>query len=208
MTFTHRTKQLKSLRSTDDRVVRESTPVDYIPWDDFMTFPVRARTWSEVTGIAKRVYMSRDQLIRRFGKKIGKAIPMQRDNRGNKTQNTTLQASDQDKGEVFEIWYKDDQKVYWASLGYDYLADRKDDPLNLENFWPVPRPLFANPTNNTLIPVPDYIQYEDQAIQIDECTQRIAMLTKAAKITGVYNAAAKDIQRMFQESVENELIPD
>ena len=33
------------------------------------------------------------------------------------------------------------------------------------------------------------------------------MLTKAAKITGVYNAAAKDIQRMFQESVENELIP-
>ena len=197
----------EKLESTNDRVVRESTPVDYIPWDDFMYFPVRARTWNEVTAIAKRVYMSRDQLIRRFGKKIGKAIPMQRDNRGNKTQNTTLQASDQDKGEVFEIWSKDDQRVYWASLGYDYLCDRKEDPLNLENFWPVPRPLFANPTNNTLIPVPDYIQYEDQAIQIDECTQRIAMLTKAAKITGVYNAAAKDIQRMFQESVENELIP-
>ena len=41
----------------------------------------------------------------------------------------------------------------------------------------------------------------------NDLTQRIAMLVKAAKITGVYNAAAKDIQQMFQESVENKLIP-
>jgi hypothetical protein len=195
------------LEETDDRVVRESTPVDYVPWNDFFTFPVRARIWKEVTAVGKRVYLSRNQMIRRFGKKIGKAIQLQKDHRGDKTQNTTLQASDQDKGEVFEIWNRDDQTVYWVAIGYDYLCDRKDDPLNLENFYPVPKPIYANPTNNTLIPVPDYIQYEDQAIQIDELTQRIAMLTKAAKITGVYNAAAKDIQRMFQESVENELIP-
>ena len=199
--------ETQKLEDTDDRVVRESTPVDYIPWNDFFWFPVRARVWKEVTAVGKRVYLSRGQMIKRFGKKIGKAIPLQKDHRGDKTQNTTLQAADQDKGEVFEIWNRDDQTVYWVAEGYDYLCDRKDDPLNLENFFPVPRPIFANATNNTVIPVPDYIEYEDQAIQIDELTQRIAMLTKAAKITGVYNAAAKDIQRMFQESVENELIP-
>ena len=195
------------LEETEDRVVRESTPVDYIPWNDFITFPVRARIWDEVTAIAKRVYMSRDQMIKRFGKKIGKAIQLNKDNRGEKTQNTALQAADQDKGEVYEIWNKNDQQVYWVAMGYDYLCDRKDDPLNLEHFFPTPPPIYANATNNTLIPVPDYIQYEDQAIQIDELTQRISMLTKAAKVTGVYNAAAKDVQRMFQESVENELIP-
>ena len=201
------TPETTKLEETDDRVVRESTPVDYVPWNDFFTFPVRARIWKEVTAVGKRVYLSRNQMIRRFGKKIGKAIQLQKDHRGEKNQNTTLQASDQDKGEVFEIWNKDDQTAYWVAMGYDYLCDRKDDPLNLEEFYPTPRPIYANSTNNTLIPVPDYIQYEDQAIQIDELTQRIAMLTKAAKITGVYNAAAKDIQRMFQESVENELIP-
>jgi hypothetical protein len=199
--------ETQKLEDTDDRVVRESTPVDYIPWNDFFTFPVRARIWKEVTAVGKRVYLSRDQLIKRFGKKIGKAIALEKDKRGDRTQNTTMQAADQDKGEVFEIWNRDDQTVYWVAMGYDYLCDRKDDPLNLDNFYPTPKPIYANPTNNTLIPVPDYIQYEDQAIQIDELTQRIAMLTKAAKITGVYNAAAKDIQRMFQESVENELIP-
>jgi hypothetical protein len=55
--------------------------------------------------------------------------------------------------------------------------------------------------------VPDFIQYQDQAIQIDELTQRISMLAKACKVAGVYNAAAKDIQRLLDESVENELIP-
>ena len=197
----------EKLDDTGDRVVRESTPIDFIYWADFMTFPARARTWNEVTAIGKRVYMSRDQMIKRFGKPIGKGIPLEKDNRGHRDMNTTLQAQEQDKGQVYEIWNKEDQTVYWVALGYMYLCDRKKDPLKLENFFPVPRPLFANPTNNTLVPVPDYIQYQDQAIQIDELTQRIAMLTKACKMAGVYNAAAKDIQRLFNESVENELIP-
>ena len=197
----------EKLESTGDRVVRESTPVDFIEWVDFFTFPVRARNWTEVTAIGKRVYLSREQAKRRFGDQIGKALPLEKDNRGDRTQNTTLQAADEDKAQIFEIWNKDDETVYWVAMGYDYLCDRKDDPLTLENFFPAPKPIYSNPTNNTLIPVPDFIQYQDQAIQVDELTQRIAMLTKACKMAGVYNAAAKDIQRLFNESVENELIP-
>lgn len=202
-----RTEEEQKLEDTGDRVIRESTPIDFIEWSDFFTFPVRARAWTEVTAIGKRVYMSRDQAKRRFGKTIGGALQLEKDNRGDRTQNTTLQAADEDKCQVFEIWSKDDETVYWVSIGYDYLCDRKEDPLTLENFYPVPKPLYANATTNTLIPVPDFIQYQDQAIQVDELTQRIAMLTKCCKMAGVYNAAAKDIQRLFNESIENELIP-
>ncbi len=197
----------QKLMDTGDRVVRESTPVDFVPWDDFFYFPIRARNWSEVTAVCKRVYMSRNQMKKRFGDVIGKKIPLQKDDRGDKTQNTTLQAQEQDKGQVYEIWDKEGEEVYWVAQGYDYLADRKEDPLKLENFFPCPKPLFANPTTNTLVPVPDFIQYQDQAIQIDELTQRISMLAKACKVAGVYNAAAKDVQRLLNESVENELIP-
>jgi len=204
----HEQANEEKLQSTGDRIIRESTPVDYIPWKDFITFPAQARTWPEVTAIGKRVYMSRSQMKKRFGKRIGSAIPLQRDDRGPKTQNASVVvSSDQDKGIIYEIWSIDHMAVFWVAEGYDYLCDRKDDPLELENFWPVPRPLFANSTNNTLIPVPDYIQYQDQAIQIDELTQRIAMLAKACKVAGVYNAAAKEIKRVFNESLENELIP-
>ena len=197
----------QKLHDTGDRVIRESTPVDYVPWRDFFTLPVRARVWAEVTTVAKRVYMSRDQAIRRFGKRIGKALPLKRDDRGDKQLTTTSQPTDEDKCQVFELWSREDESVYWVAEGYDYLCDRKDDPLQLQGFFPCPRPIYANSTTNTLVPVPDYIQYQDQAVQIDELSQRIAMLTKACKMAGVYNAAAKDIQRLFNESVENELIP-
>lgn len=201
-------EELEKLQATGIRLIRESVLVDYVPWPDFYTLPVRARTWNEVTAVAKRVYMTRDQLKARFGKEIGKAIPLQKDERGHSTQNTAQAPGDQDeKGEVFEIWNKDDRTVYWIATGYQYLCDKKEDPLRLKRFFPVPRPLYANATTNTLIPVPDYIEYQDQAIQIDELSQRIAMLTKACKIAGVYNANADGVQRLFNESVENELIP-
>lgn len=192
------------LRETGDRISRESTPVDYIHWEDFFTLPFNARNWREVTAVCKRVYMTRDQLKERFGPVIGKAVPLKKDERGK------VDSPDQDpddKGEVFEVWSLTDKSVFWVAEGYEYLLDRKDDPLNLETFFPCPRPLYANATTSTLVPVADYMEYQDQAIQIDELTQRIAMLSKACKVAGVYNAAAKDIQRLLDESVENELIP-
>ncbi len=198
----------EKLRETGDRVTRESTPVDFIQWTDFYTFPSKARTWKEVTAVGKRVYMTRNQMKRRFGNEIGRAIPFQKDDRKTRRQEDTRAGHEIDeKAQVFEIWDKSREEVVWIAEGYQYLCDRQDDPLKLENFFPCPKPLYANATNNTLIPVPDFIQYQDQAIQIDELTQRISMLAKACKVAGVYNAAAKGIQRLFNESVENEMIP-
>ena len=189
--------------------MRESVPIDYVPWTDFFTFPARARTWNEVVAVGKRVYMTRDQMIKRFGEKAGKAVPLEKDDRERRRQNESV-IPDEDadhKGQVFEIWSRADERVYWLAEGYDFLLDRREDPLELDDFFPVPKPLYANGTTNTLVPVADYMEYQDQAIQIDELTQRIAMLSKACKVAGVYNSQAKDIQRLLDESVENELIP-
>lgn len=198
--------EAEKLRDTGDRVVRESVQVDYIHWEDFFYFPFNARTWKEVTAIGKRVYMTREQLKKRFGPTVGKAVPLRKDERGAQRYDGPHQDPD-DKGEIYEIWSLTEKAVFWVADGYEFLCDRKDDPLELENFFPCPRPLFSNATTGTLVPVPDYLEYQDQAIQIDELTQRISMLSKACKVAGVYNAAAKDIQRLLSESVENELIP-
>ncbi len=197
------------LRETGDRITRESTPVDYIQWTDFFVFPAKARIWKEVTAVGKRVYMTRDQMIRRFGEKIGEDIPLEKDDRERKRLNESIHMSDETgrKGAVYEIWSRADEHVYWIAEGYDYLCDYQPDPLGLDGFFPTPRPLMANATTNTLIPVPDFVQYQDQAVQIDDLTQRISMLTRACAVKGVYNAAADGIKRMLDESAENELIP-
>ena len=166
------------LEETGDQITRESTPVDYIHWEDFLICPCNARTWAEVVAVGKRVYLSFEQMRDRFGKDIAKAIPLQKDER-QKERFENSNPENEVKGEVFEIWSKQDKAVFWVAEGYDFLLDRKDDPLNLENFFPCPRPIIANQTNGTLLPVADYIEYQDQAAQIDELSQRIAMLTRA-----------------------------
>lgn len=194
------------LEATGNQIVRESTPIDYVSWEDFLIFPVNARTWAEVVAIGKRVYLTFEQMKERFGKATAKKIPLQKDER----QKGRFENSDPEnevKGEIFEIWNKEDRRVYWVAEGFDFLLDRKDDPLNLEYFFPVPRPIISNQTTGTLLPVADYIQYQDQATQIDELSQRIAMLTRACKVAGVYDSSAKGLQRLLNESVENELIP-
>ena len=62
-------------------------------------------------------------------------------------------------------------------------------------------------TNDTLEPVADYLEYQDQALQIDDLTNRISLLTKALKVSGLYDAANKDLARLLDEGNENKMIP-
>lgn len=200
----------EKLEDTGSRLIRESAPVDYIHWRDFYIFPRKARRWSEVTAVGKLVYMSQDEMCERWGDEIGKAIPLQkedRDKRDNTEGKATTDKND-DKGHVYEIWDKEKLEVVWVADGFEFIADRKDDPAGFTGFFPTPRPLSANSTNGTITPVPFFAQYQDQARQIDELTQRISQLAKACKIAGVYDAACTSLARLLDESVENELIPE
>src|SRR4029077_3787460 len=208
------TDEKEKLEETGEEVLSENTEIDYVDWRDFYVFPVKARNWKEVQAIGKKTYITKKEAKRRFGEKIGEALKPDTEPQilGNAERQTYSEtAIFQDANErnivVYEIWNISDKKVYWHSSGYDYLCDIKEDPLKLTGFFPVPKPLFSTMTNDTLFPVPDYMEWQDQAIQIDELTQRIAMLTKSCKVAGTYNAAVPAINRIFNESIENELIP-
>lgn len=193
-----------------EQVASESTVVDYIDWNDFMTSP--ARTWEEVWWVAKRVYMTRDEGVKRFGDKFKEVVldwsPVDAGSTTREDGAPSDGSKKQKRAKVWEIWNKQDRCVYWMAESYkDGLLDEKEDPLQLESFWPVPKPLFATLTNDSLIPVPDYIEYQDQAVELDDLTTRITNLTKAIKVAGVYDASVPELKRMFEEGFENELVP-
>ena len=200
----------EKLEDTGEQLLVESVPVDYIHWKDFFIFPAYARTWSEVTGIAKRIYMSKDEVREKWpdladkiqadtsvlheGRKTG-AAPSALFDRGDRTR------------VIFEIWNKKNRKVIWISTGYDGVIESVDDPLRLKGFFPIAEPILSVTTNDTQVPIPFYTEYQDQAIQVDELTQRINMLGKCVKVTGTYDASNRALRRLLDESVENELIP-
>lgn len=188
-----------------EEIAHEQSPVDYVYWEDFRHDP--ARTWEEVRWVARRVYMSQEEGIERFGDEF-KKIPLT--NAPTNITEEQLKGSSGNKikkAEIWEIWCKEEEKVYWICPGYMGMLDQKDDPLQLDGFFPCPKPLFSTLTTDSLVPVPDYAQYQDQAEEIDELTERINLLVKAIKVVGVYDASQTGVQRMLIEGTDNVLIP-
>ena len=87
------------------------------------------------------------------------------------------------------------------------ILDVKDDPLQLDGFFPCPKPMAANVTSSNFMPRADYIFAQDQFNELDEINTRITWLTRAAKVVGVYDKASEGIQRVFNQGAENQMIP-
>lgn len=190
---------------TDDepqQLAYECAPTDYVHWKDFLHEP--ARTWEEVSWVARRVYMDMEEGTKRFGA-IFSLVPMQSEDTKRDTE--TPKHAKKKKGEVWEIWDKTKKEVVWVAKGFDRELDVRPDPLGLEQFFPCPMPLYATVTTGSLVPVPDYCEYQDQAEELDILTARISRLTRAVKVVGVYNSEFIALKRMMNEGVDNELIP-
>ena len=187
-------------------VTDERTPVDYVFWEDFAHLP--ARTWEEVTWVARRVYMSKDEGLERFGDKFENVnLTYSREKDPQNDDNNQNVIPEDKKAVVWEIWCKSSKKVYWIAESYEELLDERDDPLELECFFPCPKPLFSTVTTDSLIPVADFKLYQDQADEMDEISGRIAHLTKACKVMGIYAADEPSLARLMKEGQDSVLIP-
>jgi hypothetical protein len=186
-----------------EEIEYECAPTDYVHWKDFGHSV--ARTWEEVTSVWRWVYMTKESLAERFGKEMAKKIPLDAGPETNKQYST--QSKDFTRAKICEIWDKESGKVYWISKSCPDILDERDDPLELENFFPCAKPLYATMTSDTLVPVPDFVLYQDQATELDILTDRIDGLVKALRVRGVYDASQPTLQRLLTEGDNNTLIP-
>jgi hypothetical protein len=205
----------------------EWVDIVYTHWKDFKWSP--ARTHGEIRWKAFRSYMCKDELKKRFGpkpKEEGTEDETQEDEEsstpdlnideiplnskgpfGKETDKAPETKQIVPQAEVWEIWNKDDKKVYWYVEGFEQILDCKDDPLELDQFFPDAPPLIANTTTSKYIPKSDYAIAQDLYAAVDVLQRRISRLTDACKLVGVYDKSNDEIKRLFSEGVENQLIP-
>ena len=186
-----------------EKIEYEVAPVDYVHWRDFGHS--QARTWEEVTCVWRWVYMTREALAERFGEEMARKIPLDQGPEPLNAYNESKRTYNRAK--ICELWDKETQRVYWFCKGMPQIIDVRDDPLNLEGFFPCPRPLYATTTSDTLVPVPDFVLYQDQAMELDILSDRIDGLVKALRVRGVYDASQPALQRLLTEGDNNALIP-
>lgn len=191
---------------TDDEPLEqiddETAPVDYVNWKDFGH--TVARTWEEVDCVWRIVYLSYPKMVERFGEETAMRVPLDASPEDPNTRQRSTQVNKQ--ACIYEIWDKTTQKAIWLSKSVGQLLDEQPDPLGMEGFWPCAKPLYGTMTSDTLVPVPDFIQYQDQANELDTISDRIDGLIKALKVRGVYNVEFKELQRLFTEVGNNDLI--
>lgn len=190
-------------------IVDEYANCKYVFWDDFLHSP--SRTWEDVTWVAFRSYMTKRELIERFGEEIASKINLDISSgeRSNNYGDTFKLPADNDgRATIWEIWDKTKLETVWIAPGTpEFILDREQDLLGLHDFFPVCRPLYATTTTETTAPIPDYWQYQDQAIELDELTNKISQITGVLQLKGLYPGNNVKIPELLQANTGPTLIP-
>jgi hypothetical protein len=176
-----------------DNIIRQEVRCEYVPWAQFLMSA--GRRWTDVWWIAFEHEFNRDELVEFFGEKLGNEIPLDRVDKDIdkviKTQDDTSQDTFK-RASIFEVWDKTENNRIWVSLGHRLILREDGDPYGLADFYPVAEPVQPVTTNDTMIPIPLFTLYQDQAEELDRITTRITVLVEMLKYRGVYDAAADD----------------
>ena len=193
------------IKQGEQEVVYEEVIAEYVPWDDYRQSP--AKRWEDVRWVAYRTYMTRKEMVEQFGK-IGNEVNLVSNWHGDSTDSLETGKDIFERALVWEIWDKDADEMIIVSPGLiDKPIYRGEVPLNFKNFFPSPRPILSLRSNRTLIPVPEYILYQDQAIELNKLTARISKLIDATVVRGLYDASLKDQLKSLFRIGETEMFP-
>lgn len=174
---------------------------------DFRHSP--ARKWCDVYAVAKRVWMTKKDMRKRFRSTSGDAY--QQASQFKSREDITNGAIDNSKrASVWEVWHKADKKVYWVAEGVDVILDSSDPYLKLTGFFPCPRPAYGTLARRSLVPVPDYERYSSHFGKINTLTARIYLLLDKVKMKGLIPAGgdvANAIEALMRADDDSIYIP-
>ena len=199
---------------TKDVKVWETVDDEYVFWEDILIDPVRQH--ADVSWIAFRHLFDQQALMQEFSE----SEQLQKLKADNKIQDlfkwteesaaksptgggpAPKTASRLDavirKAMVWEVWNRSTKEIIWLIRENGGIALRVDpDSLGLQGFYPIPKPIYAVVTTDTMIPKAFYDLYASLAADLDDTSRRISDLTNKVKVRGGYNAANKDIAALL-----------
>ena len=185
------------INETVEELVFEDVFPERVPWKWFRIDP--ADSWESVNWVAFGAPFSKDEGIRRWGSKfLSVEEADSEEDRDERMKGKTI---------VWEIWDKRTRKQLFVAEGLEKPLEENDDPLKLEDFFPVAEPIYTVQDNDTLVPIPEFCLWQDQADELDLLSERIRKVTEAIKARGAYAGSEQVALTNILESDDNELVP-
>lgn len=179
----------------DGKLAYQEVTCEHVHWKQFRRGP--AYVWDDVPWIAFELYLTREELEKlspKYGSKVSLDVSVNKPNE--KTEDRTIPEIFK-RARVWEIWDKDSRKVIFIAESFKERPIREeDDPLELEGFFPIPRPLYAVETSNSLVPIVPYEIYKAQAEELEKVSDRIVTLTEAVKAKSLHDARITEMERL------------
>lgn len=172
----------------------ETVSSKYVKWDMF-GFSDCAQ-WSECPAAWIGEYMTKEQVKRYFPDFADiDRLPWGIDD-NSKTHDNDDYKRPSHTVTIWKVWHKEARKYMVFCEGYsDAPLSMVDDPQQLENFYPFGEPLYSLRTNGSWIPKPEFLQYQDQANELDIVVNRLRNLINALKVRGVYDQAMDAVSK-------------
>jgi len=191
-----------------ERKVEESVHARHWEWRRLVIAP--GHSWENTPWIAFEVPMTRSKIEQAFPEHAASVRFNQKglidrsraygdaDRNSPDALNDALTSGDApkspfDTATVWEIWVMEQRKVIWWSPDCAHsILDEDQDPLNLEGFWPMPKPLLATTKGTSMNPRPDIRYYEAAAAEVEEATRKMKEILKVLAVAGVYPGNAEN----------------
>lgn len=185
-----------------------------VPWDRFTHG--YAKKWEDVPWVSFEHYMTEEDLEELLEGEEGadKLIKDLMDKAASGDMESIPEdstkkdkTSDVDKFvHVYELWDKIERRVVYFSPDFEDTILEMDDPMQLQGFFPNPKPLSFYNRISGLVPQNLYNSYRAQAEELNMVSRRINMIMKALKVRGAYDASFAEMLNVM-EADDNVLIP-
>ena len=184
-------------------------------------------SWEELPWLAIEHNLTRGRIEKRFGKPVADKMAFNKPGLANSGKaaedddrlnsgvasvaptgdTNSLSINPFDTAPVLEIWVRETGKVLWWSSCYtDDVMDEIDDPLSLEEFYPMPRPLLATTKGRRLTPRPDIRYYEQRAEECQIASDKMREILNIIAVAGLIPASTSEtFKDLF--SGKSQLIP-
>ena len=163
---------------------------EYVNPENFLADCDEVGIWEDVSWVARKIYMSKEQAIATFGETA--------------CLNLADKEDDKDCKDIciYEIWDKESKKVYWlAKEKTDDFIRVANNPLKTQGFFPCPKPIFATLTNDSIIPVPDYCLIKELLSELNGIHSRMRLTMQALKVSGAYDNSFPELGSILNKDV-------
>ena len=94
---------------------------------------------------------------------------------------------------IWEIRDVRTKKTLWICKSYEQAPlKEQEDVLQLEEYFPCPKPAYGTLKNDSLIPIPDYKQIHTLTREVDVLTRRINTLARLIRYFGIIDGSRPD----------------